>query len=178
VNVLRTMMVVLSVVLIAGCANWRAAAKAWFEQRQDPLLVRADRELAAERYDRAVALYDEFLQLRADDPAANRARATRAVLVKLLDAQRDLERARAAQAAGEQALADQQRELAERQRELDTLKAGTDRVRAEREFLRAEADRAKADRDRLRDALERLRTIDLGESTPRPSDRDRPDLRR
>jgi hypothetical protein len=161
----------LCVMLVAGCASWRAASEAWFGERPDLLLVRADQELAAEDYELAVRLYDRFLQLHADAAATNRVRATKTALVRLLETQGELERARAARAAGEQA-------LAERQRELETLRAGLDRMRSERELARIEAERVKADRDRLRDALERLRAIDLSAPRVRPSDLEGADQRR
>lgn len=168
---LPRVMALLSVMLVAGCANWRAASEAWFGERSDLLLVRADQELAAEKYERAVLLYDRFLQLRADAAATNRVRATKTALGRLLEAQRELERARTAQVAAEHA-------LAERQRELDNLKASMDRMRSERELFRTETERVRADRNRLRDALERLRTIDLSDPAARPSDREGADRRR
>ncbi|HEV8308564.1 MAG TPA: hypothetical protein VGW35_12955 [Methylomirabilota bacterium] len=80
------------------------------------LLARADDQLVAGQYRGAVSLYDELLRAHVADPATARARATRAVLDRLLLAQGEIERLH--------------RELASRQVEIDRLRADLDRLRS------------------------------------------------
>ncbi len=102
--------------LVSGCAGI-------FSPAPSGLLARADDRLAAAEYRSAVALYDEFLQANPSDSATSRARATRAVVERLLLSQGEIERLR--------------RELAAQQAEIDRLKAETSRLRADLERLRS-----------------------------------------
>lgn len=131
-------MVMLAGVLLAGCGTWMSRGPG----STPPLLAQADEQLVAEKYSRALELYDQFLETQAQDPAVPRVRATRTVISRLITTQATLDRAR-------QTLATQEQALTERQRET--------------ERLRVEAERLKTERERLRVDLERLRNIDLKE---------------
>ena len=127
--------VFVSMVMLAGCSTSRFGGT-------PALLTQADEQLGAERYARALELYDQFLETQPQDSAAPRVRATRTVISRLLTTQATLDRAR-------QTLATQEQTLTERQRETERLKV--------------EAERLKTERERLRVDLERLRNIDLKE---------------
>jgi hypothetical protein len=119
------------------------------------LLARADRSLVAAEYRSAIALYDQFLQSRPEDPASPRAQATRTVVERLLVSQGETERLR--------------REISTRGADVDRLRAEGDRLRAEGDRLRAEGDRLRAEVERLRADLQRLRNIDLRQLQPTPA---------
>jgi septal ring factor EnvC (AmiA/AmiB activator) len=139
----RGVVAALSTLVLAGCAAWLPA------RSENPILVRADAQVGAERYEQAVELYDRFLEGHAQDPAAPRVRAVRTALSRLVSAQASIERLRETVTGQERLLGQRQRELEQRQREIDQLKA-------ERERLRADVERLRAD-------VERLRSIDLKE---------------
>lgn len=92
--------------LVSGCAGVFSPGP----------LARADDRLAAADYRGAVALYDEFLKANPSDPATSRARATRAVLERLLLSQGEIERLR--------------RELAAQQAETSRLRTDLERLRS------------------------------------------------
>jgi epoxyqueuosine reductase QueG len=126
---------------LAGCAGVPAsspapgpsAAAAQAAASSARLLLRADDQMAAAQYRGAIALYDEFLEAYPADPAAPRARASRAVVERLLLSRGEIERFR---------------------REVDTRQGEIERLRREADTRQAEIGRLKAD-------LERLRRIDL-----------------
>ena len=163
--------------LFTGCAMSQSVPPA----TSPKLLARADGELAAERYERALKLYDQFLDTYSDDPGAPRARTMRNLLSRFLAAQ-----ATAGQLG--QTLATREQELAERQAEVERLRTERDRLRADLERSRTvdsgeverlrqtlamqeqalterqrELERLRTERERLRVDLERLRHIDLNE---------------
>lgn len=73
--------------LLSGCAMFSP-------QSATRLLQRADEQMVAGQYRRAVSLYDEFLKAHPTDRAAPRARATRNVLAEVERLKADLERLR------------------------------------------------------------------------------------
>lgn len=119
--------ILMSALLCGACAGVR------LEHHADSLLSQADTKLVDGDYSGAISLYGEFAAAKHDHAQAPRARATQAVLERMLAVQSEITRA---QNSGEAA----RRELTERQ---------------------AEADRLKAEVAKLRTDLERLRNIDL-----------------
>lgn len=73
--------------LLSGCAMFSPPSAT-------RLLERADEQLVAGQYRRALSLYDDFLKAHPRDPAAPRARATRNVLEEVERLKADLERLR------------------------------------------------------------------------------------
>lgn len=140
---------VLGAALASGCATATA-----------PALGRADEEMAAARYRDAMQLYEEFLRTHPDHPAAVRARAAQGALDKLLAAEAETARLKAALAAREAETARLRQEIATRLSEVSEKNA--DLVRARRDL-----DAQKAEVERLKGDLDRLRSIDLRREAPR-----------
>ena len=150
----------LPIMVFAGCATW-------LPRPGGTVLARADEQLTAGSYGRALELYDQFLETQGQDVAAPRARATRTVLSRWLTTQTTLERLRETVATQEQALAERQREMerfrtdAERfKTEAERFKTDAERLKTETERFRAETERLKIEAERLKTERERLR-VDL-----------------
>ena len=122
-----------------------------------PVLGRADEEMAAARYRDASQLYEAFLRAHPDHPAAVRARAAQGALDKLLAAEAETARLKAA-------LAEREAETAQLRQELTTRRTegAADLQRARRDL-----DAQKAEVERLKGDLDRLRSIDLRREAPR-----------
>ena len=122
-----------------------------------PMLGRADEEMAAARYRDAMQHYEAFLRANPDHPAAVRARAAQGALDKLLTAEAETARLKAA-------LADREAETARLRQELTTrlTEGAADLQRARRDL-----DAQKAEVERLKGDLDRLRSIDLRREAPR-----------
>jgi TolA-binding protein len=133
---MRRALALASALCLTGCAGVLGSSEAPRSSAtaaQVRLLQRADDQMAAAQYRGAIALYDEFLKAYPADQAAPRARASRAVVDRLLLSQGEIERFR---------------------REIDSRQGEIERLRREVDTRQAEIDRLKAD-------LERLRRIDL-----------------
>jgi septal ring factor EnvC (AmiA/AmiB activator) len=125
-----------------------------------PMLGRADEQMAAARYRDAMQLYEAFLRANPDHPAAVRARAAQGALDKLLAAEAETARLRAALAEREAETAQLRQELMTRRTE--GAERNTDLQRARRDL-----DAQKAEVERLKGDLDRLRSIDLRREAPR-----------
>jgi hypothetical protein len=118
----------------AGCAVWPVDLGAGTR------LARADRLVAEREYRQAVSAYDEFLAQHASDGRVERARASRALVLSVLEAQQELERLR---------------------RELLGLRDDLARREGDVARLREELGRRQTEVERLRADLERLKELDL-----------------
>ncbi len=107
----RSLAALAASLLLVGCAALSSTAP----PPSAAALKRADDQMAAAQYRRALALYDEYLKANPNDPAAPRARATRALVERLLASQAEVERLR--------------RDVDTRQAEIDRLKADLERLR-------------------------------------------------
>jgi hypothetical protein len=136
------------VVLGLALALAACASRAIIVERPEPPSLRdADALLGREAYEAAVGAYDAFLREHAEHPAAPRARATRVMLLALLDTRAQLERL--------------QQEMSVREGEL--VRAREELVRRDGELGRArqEASRLAAEAERLRKDIERLKEVDI-----------------
>ena len=113
-------MKLLILMLIAGVLSAGCAAMSR-ESGQNPL-AQADGKMATGDYSGARALYSDFASTHPKDPQAERARATRVVLDRLLTTHSELERL--------------QRERSDQQKEADRLKGEVAKLRADLERLR------------------------------------------
>ena len=116
--------------LCTGCSTAPAPQPA----REPPksLLDEADAKLSVEDYKGASALYGEFVKAQPGNAQAARARATQAVLNRLLDSQTEMERVKR-----NEELPRIRRDLSERQSEVERLKAENAKLRADLERLRS-----------------------------------------
>jgi hypothetical protein len=120
---MRRALALASALCLAGCGGVPAsapapgpsAAAAQAAASSARLLQRADDQMTAAQYRGAIALYDEFLKAYPTHSATPRARASRAVVDRLLLSQGEIERLR--------------REVDTRQAEIDRLKADLERLR-------------------------------------------------
>lgn len=124
--------VVLVSALFTACASGPFASRP-FVRASTVSLAKAERLTEEGQYQRAVAAYDEFLAVHADDAQAPRALATRDAIAGFLTARVELARLR--------------QDLTAREAEVARLREELARVRQESERLRAD--------------LERLKEIDL-----------------
>lgn len=125
--------------LFTACASgpfaWRP-----FTRASTVSLAKAERLTEEGQYQQAVAAYDEFLAVHADDAQAPRALANRDALAGFLIARAELARLR--------------QDLTARETEVARLREEVARVRDELARVRQEGERLRAD-------LERLKQIDL-----------------
>jgi hypothetical protein len=124
---MNTVRMIVSIgVLCYGCAATPSPESA------NTLLNKADAKMAAEDYGSAQALYGEFITANPDDLQADRARATKTALDRLLASQAELDRIQ----RGEE-LSRLRRELSDRQSDVDRLKGEVAKLRADLERLRS-----------------------------------------
>jgi hypothetical protein len=81
--------------VLATCVGLLGGAGGCAKLFAPSTLARADDRLAAAEYRSAASLYDQFLRERPNDPDAPRARATRAMIERLLGQQAEIERLKA-----------------------------------------------------------------------------------
>ena len=122
----RSAPLLLTTLLASACAAASSSAPPPAPAPTPPagsgLLARADDRLVEAQYRGALALYDEFLKTYPDDPATPRARATRALVERLLASQTEIERLR-------RELDLRRSDLVARQAEIDQLRADLERLR-------------------------------------------------
>ena len=120
----RSAPLLLTTLLASACAATSSSAPplAPAPPPSSALLARADDQLAAAQYRGALTLYEEFLKTYPDDPATPRARATRALVERLLASQTEIERLR-------RELDLRRSDLVARQAEIDQLRADLERLR-------------------------------------------------
>jgi hypothetical protein len=120
-------------ILSAGCASLSPeSAKAPGPAPAKSLLDQADARMTAEDYGGASVLYAQFVEADPANAQAARARATQAVLDRLLASQTELIRVKQ-----DDEMPRLRRELSERRSEVDRLKAEIAKLRADLERLRS-----------------------------------------
>ena len=139
----RALGVLLVSVLVTACASAPISSWRWTSWPFTPAstaLAKAERLAEEGQYQQAVAAYDEFLAVHADDGQAPRALANRDLIAGYLTARADVARVR---------------------QDLTAREAEVARLREELARVREELARGRQESDRLRADLERLKQIDL-----------------
>jgi hypothetical protein len=132
-------------VTFVGCSTSRTII---FERFMPDPLTEADQLLERGQYEAAVAAYDAFLRDPTQSPAARlRARATRDIVVALLDTRAQLARL--------------EQELAVREGDLARAREDVARRDGDLGKARQEVTRLAAEAERLRQDIERLKQVDI-----------------